>query len=120
MVPAADDTPTDRRQAPRAIRCGRRWRDDADLAPAVEHVLLLLSRDINALRECRDWSQEDMAYAAGISAQALLNIEKTRDDVHISTIVRLAYVAGYEVDIRFRKSRPPNHGLVNQSAPTRP
>lgn len=119
MALAADDSPiTDRRQYQQPIRCRRRWREDPQLAPVIEHLLLLLSRDVHAMRECGDWSQEELADAAGISAQALLNVEKMRDDVHLSTIARIAYAAGYVVDIRFRRPRPAlNRSLANPALP---
>lgn len=118
MASVVHDVPTDRRIEPAARRHGgKRWKDDADLNAAVQHVLLLISRDVHAMRECQDWSQEQLAHAAGVSAGAVLNIEKTRDDVHISTLVRIAYAAGYEVDVRFRRpARRPHHGWVNQGA----
>ena len=118
MASVVHDVPTDRRIEPAARRHGgKRWKDDADLNAAVQHVLLLISRDVNALRECREWSQEQMAHAAGLSPNAVLNLEKTRDDVHISTLVRIACAAGYELDVRFRRpARRPHHGWVNQSA----
>ena len=119
MVPAADDPAPERRAEPRAARHGgRRWKDDPDLTAAVEEGLLQLSIDLNAAREGREWSQEELAHAAGIAPNTVLDIEQTRVDPHFSTIVRLAYAAGFDVDIRLRRPRRrrlPHLAAVNRS-----
>jgi DNA-binding XRE family transcriptional regulator len=117
----ANDHATDRRTEPPVPRYGgKRWRDDPDLIAAVERVLLQLSDDLNAARDLHVWSQEDIAAAAGIAPNTVLEIEKTRIDPHISTIVRLAFAAGMDVDLRFRRRlgppRLPQSAAVNLSA----
>src|SRR5687767_2834533 len=83
-------------------RRGRRWHEDPDLRELVDRLLVQLSQDVNMMRECRDWSQAELATAAGVADATVLSIEKARTDPQISTIVRLAYAMGYLVDVRFR------------------
>jgi len=93
-------------ESPADSRRGRRWSEDPDLREAVDRVLVQLSQDVNLLREHVDWSQDDLAAAAGVSDGTVLDVEKARTDPRISTLVRLAFVFGYEVDVRFRRRRP--------------
>lgn len=116
MAPRDVDLPAeDRRAAPHApIHGGRRWRDDPDRTDAIERLLLSLSRDVNGLRELHGWSQEEMAHAAGLHADTVLNLEKMRDDPRLSTIVSIGYAAGFEVEIRFKRpKRAPGCSRVN-------
>ena len=105
---SAETRPPDRRAAPRDIRqCSpkRRWRDDPDLTAAMERQLLPLGRDVYAIRDCREWTQDEYADAAGVASQTVLSLEKADADPRLSTLVRLAFAAGYELDVRFRKVR---------------
>jgi DNA-binding XRE family transcriptional regulator len=114
MDPAAA---AERRATPPLVRHGgRRWSDDPDLNAAVERILVQLSVDLNAARDLHDWSQDEMGHAAGIAPNTVLGIEKARIDPHISTVVRMAYAAGYDVRITLRKpvpARPPQLAAVN-------
>jgi transcriptional regulator with XRE-family HTH domain len=69
-------------------------------------VLVRLSQDVNELRESADWSQDALARAAGISDGKVLDIEKARRDPHVSTLVRLAFVFGCQLEVRFRRAPP--------------
>ena len=94
-----------RKAGPKVRHGGRRWKDDPDLAAAVERLQLTVSRQAHGIRALREWSQDDMAHVAGVSPQTVLDVESMGVDVHLSTLVRLAYAAGFEVDIRFRRAR---------------
>lgn len=113
MEPTDATATTERRQAPVAIRHGgRRWRDDSDLADAVDRVLLQTSRDFHLMRDCREWSQEDVAKAAGIAPNTILAIEQARHDPHISTLVRLAHVYGFELIVSLRRPKRAPHAVA--------
>lgn len=115
------DAPTEeRRSRPNApLHGGKRWRDDPDLTDAVTRALLPISRDFNYARDAREWSQDETAYAAGIAPNTLLAIEQARHDPHLSTLVRLAHIFGFEVVITLRRAkRIPQLPAVNLSAPT--
>lgn len=97
----------ERRAKPHSrVAGGRRWREKPDRADAVDQILLSVSRDVYALRVLHEWTQEELAAAAGVHPDTVLNIEKMRDDVRLSTIASLADAAGFEVQVRFRRKRP--------------
>lgn len=69
------------------------------------------------MRDCREWSQDDVATAAGIAPNTILAIEQARHDPHVSTLVRLAHVFGFEVVISLRRpKRAPHSTAVNLRA----
>lgn len=76
---------------------GRRWADDPDLSQHFERLRLSVSRDLYGLREGLGWSQEEAAKAAGVDPQTVLDIEKTRADPHLSTVMRLYFVYGRQL-----------------------
>lgn len=84
-------------------RRGRRWQEDPDLRQVIERLQVQLSQDLNALRESAGWSQDALATAAGVSPNTVLDLEQTRSDPHISTLVRLAFVFGCQLEVRFRR-----------------
>src|SRR5688500_17201442 len=99
--------PSDRRRpTPKGCQTDkRRWRDDPDLTAAMERQLLPLGRDVYAIRQWQEWTQDEYAEAAGVASQTVLSLYKADSYSRLSTLVLLAYAAGYELDIRFRKGR---------------
>jgi DNA-binding XRE family transcriptional regulator len=121
MDPAVDAAATERRSQPAASRYGgRRIADDPDLAAVFERSMLDVTRQLNALREHADFSQDDLALAANMSPTTVQDIEKMRADPRWSTIVRWAFVAGFVPEIRFKRiTRPcgaPRYSGVNPVA----
>lgn len=95
------DQPTE----PRVRGPGRRRRrreKDPDIAAAMERLLLRVGRDAHTLRDRAGWSQEAEAQAAGIHQETVQTIEKGIGDPRLSTLVRLFYVHGYELQIGLR------------------
>lgn len=105
MDPAATDAPVDRRlAAPDVHHGGRRIDDDPDLREAFERAYFTLSKQLHALRDHADFSQDDLAQAANMSPTTVQDIEKMRGDPRFSTVVRWAFVSGFQVEIRFKRS----------------
>lgn len=88
-------------------RAGRRWQDDPDIKAAVERLLLRVGRDVHALRERHGWSQETEAEAAGLHPDTIQALERSQGDPRLSTLVRLFYVHGYELQIGLRPTTQP-------------
>jgi DNA-binding XRE family transcriptional regulator len=122
MAPEVDDAPQERRSEPPVVRHGgRRIADDPDLAALYERSMLDLSGQLNALRDHAEFSQDELALAAGMSPTTVQDIEKMRADIRWSTIVRWAFVAGFMPEIRFRRLSPrvcsaPRYSGVNPGA----
>ena len=51
------------------------------------------------------WSQEATAKVAAMADGTILSIEQARDDPRVSTLVRLAFVFGAQLEIRFKRRR---------------
>ncbi|HVJ23357.1 MAG TPA: hypothetical protein VM756_05410 [Burkholderiales bacterium] len=116
---SSDDAPIQERRADYPVRpIGRRWKENPVLADVVSRVLLSISRNVYGMRECREWSQEDLGQAAGMHADSVMHIEQAEDHL-ISTLARVSFAAGFEVEIRFRPLRRlPDSSRVNLSVPT--
>lgn len=82
-----------------------RWSDDPDIKAAVERVMLGLGRDAYALRGRQGWSQEAEARAAGLHPDTIQALERSVGDPRLSTLVRLFYIHGYELQIGLRPTR---------------
>ena len=76
--------------------------DDPDIAAALERLMLLLGRDVHALRERHGWSQKGLARAAGLHPDTVQNVEQGKGDPKLSTAVRLCYALGVELQIGLR------------------
>lgn len=97
------DQPSER---PRRGRRKRQPSDDPDIRGAQERLLVLISRDAHALRARHGWSQDATAYAAGLHPDTVQAIEKADSDPRLSTLVRLFYSLGYELQIGLRPTPP--------------
>lgn len=89
---------------------GRRWVDDPDLKVRFEDLMVGLSEHLHAKREGLGWSLEQAAVAAGVAPQTVLDIEKTRGDPHLSTVMRLFFVYGEELVVAGRPAVQPPTG----------
>jgi DNA-binding XRE family transcriptional regulator len=90
--------------APRSRTHGRRWADDPDLRAGFEAVLVDLSRDLYHQRERCGWTLDQAADAAGVDKQTILDIEKTRGDPRLSTVMRLFFIYGQQLVVAGRPS----------------
>jgi DNA-binding XRE family transcriptional regulator len=96
----------DRRRSRSTSRGGRRWNDDPDIAAEHEHVALLLGRALYELREWNDWSQEELAAAAGVHPDTVSGVERATGDPRLSTLIRLFFCVGHRVAVYVRRPSP--------------
>jgi transcriptional regulator with XRE-family HTH domain len=68
-------------------------------------VTVRLSHDLYTLRQRQGWSLEALARVAGTDPDTVLALEQTRTDPQLSTIVRLLYPFGYELQLGYRPTR---------------
>lgn len=80
---------------------------DPDLAAALRRLVLRISRDAYELRERQGWSQRAEAQAAGLHEETIQRLERGDCDPHLSTLVSLFYIHGYEIQIGLRPTRQP-------------
>lgn len=106
----ADDAP--HRRPTRSRTHGRRWADDPDLRDHFERLRVGISHDLHALRTRQGWSIDDAAAAAGVDAQTVLDIEKTRGDPRLSTVMRLFFVYGQQLVVAGRPVPQPARPTV--------
>lgn len=83
----------------------RRWSDDPDLKAAVERQLLAVGRAAHELRERQGWSQEQEGEASGLHPDTIQALERGLGDTRLSTLVRLFFVHGYELQIGLRPTQ---------------
>jgi DNA-binding XRE family transcriptional regulator len=92
--------PRDRRHE-NTTDCYRRWCHDPDISAAHQRSLLRVGDVVNRLRVNQDWSIDQLAHACGLHRDTVGDLERAVSDPKLSTIVSLAYVFGFELDVRF-------------------
>jgi DNA-binding XRE family transcriptional regulator len=86
---------------------GRRLRDNPALLARVDRTRVSVSRQLDALMDAGDWSQDRLAAAAGVHRQTVLDLLKTRSNCELATLARLADALGCELRITFHRVPPP-------------
>lgn len=83
----------------------KRWvhpfRDSA-LRATFDQVLLQIAHQLDAMQTRRGCTLQQLADGTGLSGRGLLNISKTRSDIKVSTLVRIARFFDCDVVVTFR------------------
>lgn len=76
-----------------------------------EYETLRLRRAIvsrlRALREQRNWTQQQLADAVGVPRSAISRLESAGHSPRLETLHAVARVLGYDVDVRLKRRRTP-------------
>ena len=64
--------------------------------------MLAIGKEAHAQRERHGWSQEAVARAAGLHPETVETVERSAGDPRLSTVVRLFYVLGFEMQFGLR------------------
>jgi transcriptional regulator with XRE-family HTH domain len=65
-----------------------------------------IGRVLYELREDNDWSQEELAAAAGVHPDTVSAFERAIGDPCLSTIIRLFFCVGHRVAVYVRRPSP--------------
>lgn len=87
----------------RPVEGGRRIRDNPRLSAAFDKVLLAISDQVYHLQTRKVATLQQLVDGSGVSERCILDVLKTRSDLKISTLVRLAAFFDYEVVVSFRR-----------------
>ena len=83
----------------------------ADAEIQAEYETLRLRRSIvgqlRALREQRNWTQQQLAEAVGVPRSAISRLESAGHSPRLETLHAVARVLGYDVDVRLKRRQTP-------------